>query len=274
MDLQFPYFVSRTAQKKIKMKVLCINLKRRPDRLEAVKRELPQEWREIVEFTTNYPGPVDGESIKSETDLKDAGISLYKNWKLEGSPNSFWNREMKLGEIGCAYSHFSVWKRAQSLFESDESLKYVVILEDDAKFAADAPKKIEKAVETLQIFAPDWDFLFLGRVLQNGRVDVPFVENLVTPGFSYCLYGYALSKSGVSKLLSHGFMENIIPVDEYVPAMHLVHPRADIAHLYKPVMKAFAFSVGSDVVFQKTKNEAGSDTEKSALWKPEIKTRI
>lgn len=270
-------------------RVFVINLKRRPDRLAAVRATLPARWLAVTEFTTEWPGPVDGEKIRDSADLINVGITLYDGWKLPESQNNWWNRDMKLGEIGCAYSHLSVWRRAHQAFEQDENLKYVVILEDDAYTKEDdktaADDQVDRAVKKLEHGKKKWDLLYLGRVLQGGQKDFPVsvrqqdhntaemvtttttMEGVVRPGFSYCLYAYCLSRSGVEKILSAGFEEDLIPVDEFIPACFTMHPRTDISRLYPPILQAY--SVEPYLIFQRTKLDGGSDTENSAVWKKE-----
>jgi len=265
------------------MRVFVINLKRRPDRLAAVTAALPDAWQKpidqggITEFTTEWSGPVDGERLKSEADLKAAGIALYPGWQLPNSGNDWWSRPMKKGEIGCAYSHLSVWRRARELFVQDETLHHVVILEDDVHCGGDEtkraafPEMLKQTIEKLSTIT--WDLLYLGRVLHPGYKDHPLtlhgdnIQGVVEPGFSYCMYGYILSRTGVERLLSTNFHEAVIPVDEFLPACYTMHPRSDIAQLYPPILRAY--SVDPYLIFQRTKLDGGSDTEQSALWQKE-----
>ena len=253
------------------MKVFVINLKRRPDRLAQVKAALPRTWLKTAEFTTDWPGPVDGSTITGENDLIAAGISLYSGWELPASKNEWWNRPLKLGEIGCSYSHFSVWRRAHLAFEQDPNLKCVVVLEDDIHFGsteAEREQAPEKLRETIENFGSrPWDLLYLGRVLQGGCKDFRVGSGVVEPGFSYCTYGYVLSRTGVDRLLATDFHESIIPVDEFLAACYTMHPRPDVAQLFPPVLRAY--SVDPYLVFQLTKAQGGSDTETSKVWSVE-----
>ena len=135
--------------------------------------------------------------------------------------------------------------------------------------------KLTDAVAKLNSLPSKWDFLFLGRRLQQGEVDekvnyidqknnIVMLPGVVKPGFSYCLYGYALSRTGVQKLLQAHMEKNLIPVDEFVPACYMKHRRPDIAKIFKPCISAFALT--EDIAFQRTKVSAGSDTEMSATW--------
>lgn len=247
----------------------CINLKRRPDRLKGVTDRLPKEWLAETRFTTDFLGPVDGQTISGAT-LKEAGVTVYPAWKLLGSGNPFWDREILNGEIGCSYSHLSCWRRAQEAFDADSALQYVVILEDDVKFDKDTVARLEKVMATMSSIGfvekeGGWDFLYLGRVIQGGKKDVPTCEQGINrPGLSYCTFGYALSRSGLEKVLDAKFETQIIPVDEFLPALYATHPRPDVAALFNPVLNAFVAE--PNLVFQLTKMEAGSDTEASKAF--------
>lgn len=244
-----------------------INLKRRPDRLQAVKDSIPDEWVREACFTTDWPGPVDGNTITGPADLEKAGITLYPDWKLEGSANSFWNRPLKLGEIGCSFSHLSVWRRAKALFEADPAIDHVVVLEDDVyvKDKRAAPGRLRDIVQSAHRVDPGWGLIYLGRVLQHGQVDRPLKgTGLVKPGFSYCTYGYILSRLGLDQVLDAHLEENLIPSDEFLAACYTMHPRRDISRLFPPVLHAYAAS--PDLVYQRTKRDGGSDTETSKLW--------
>lgn len=56
---------------------------------------------------------------------------------------------------------------------------------------------------------------------------VPGSTMLVHAGYSYWTLGYALSASGARKLLEADPLQNLIPVDEYLPILFDRHPRTD-----------------------------------------------
>lgn len=242
--------------------VFVINLKRRPDRLEIIKQALPEPWKSKALFTTEWEGIVDGERIENEQDMLKAGVKLYPNWKIDGHTNTFWNRNIKKGEIGCSFSHLNVWRKSFDEMEKDESIKFVVILEDDATFSKDACERTLRCIESLpQTGVNGWDILYLGCVLQQGKTNTPFNSWCNRPGFSYCTYGYVLSRTGVKKVLQQHLENNMIAVDEFIPALYVEHPREDVRKLYKPCLNAFV--IKPHTVFQRTKLEAGSNTEQS-----------
>lgn len=151
------------------------------------------------------------------------------NWKLDGSDNSWWNRDMKAGEIGCALSHLSVWKHAHSL-----NYKKIIILEEDFKPLKEIDSSLLNELDQI-----DWDFCYLGRnKLKADKEEVS--ANLVIPNYSYNLHAYMLSGSGIENLLQYSFENKIMPVDEFVPATFCDHPRQDLDFIWKDT-KAFSF---------------------------------
>jgi collagen beta-1,O-galactosyltransferase len=233
------------------MNVFVVNLARRPDRRARMERILPRTWD--VEYTTGWPGPLDGAAIEPG-DLH--GFGLFP-WQIE-SGNAWWNRPLKLGEIGCAVSHWLCWRRAAEL-----NAELTMVLEDDVSLSAGLEHELDVRLARLQALDPVWDLAYLGRWELEPGSDIPVGHGLVRPGYSYCTYGYLLSAAGVAKLLDVGFERDIIPVDELFPALYMPHPRADVRRRYQPRLSAYAFE--PPLVTQLPKDLAGSDTEATAF---------
>ncbi len=53
---------------------------------------------------------------------------------------------------------------------------------------------------------------------------VPGASQLVRPGYSYWTLGYMLSLTGARKLLAARPLDNLVPVDEYLPILFDRHP--------------------------------------------------
>jgi len=110
-------------------RVVLINLKRRPDRLEQAKLALNQcHWPfrqpEIFEA-------VDGTASTPRSD-----------WKA--SP----------GAWGCLQSHHQILSKAIK-----DGVKRLLVLEDDIFFTQNFPEKVQRFLETVP---SDWDQLMLG----------------------------------------------------------------------------------------------------------------
>jgi collagen beta-1,O-galactosyltransferase len=233
------------------MKVFVVNLARRADRRARMERILPPTWD--VEYTSHWPGPTDGAAI-APGDLDWLGLFP---WQIE-SANEWWNRPLKLGEIGCAVSHLLIWRRA-----AERNAQLTVVLEDDVALSAWIEHELEARLAALQSHDAAWDLVYLGRWALEPEADTPVGDGLVRPGYSFCTFGYVLSAAGLAKLLEVGFERDIIPVDELLPALYMPHPRADVRRRYPPRLSAYAFE--PPLVTQLPKEVAGSDTEASAF---------
>ena len=86
---------------------------------------------------------------------------------------------------------------------------------------------------------------------------------VVRPGYGHCAYGYVLSQPGLRAVLAANLERALVPVDEFLPAMFVPHPRPDVRERFPPVLQALAFD--PPVVAQRPKDAAGSDTEDSAF---------
>jgi glycosyl transferase family 25 len=172
--------------------------------------------------------------------------------------NPWWTRHLKLGEIACTLSHWNVWTFAQRC-----GFDGVIVLEDDAK---PEPEFAEHAARlaALDAMDPEWDLLYLGRA--RVQPDRGVRGAFVLPGFSYHTHAYALSSRGVSKMLATNLDQAIIPADEFLPAMFMEHPRADVRQRFPPTLHAYAFA--QDIVNQHPKQRYGSDTEESPFLVP------
>jgi collagen beta-1,O-galactosyltransferase len=111
----------------------------------------------------------------------------------------------------------------------------------------------------LSALDPNWDLVYLGR--WKLEPDRPAAPGIVRPGYSYCSFGYLLSASGLSKVTSVDFEHALIPVDEFLPAMYMDHPREDVRARFPRLLNAYAFD--PPLVGQLPKDQAGSDTEAS-----------
>lgn len=241
------------------IRAYVINLRRRPDRRSWITRALPTDL--AVTFTSDLVGdpalagngcdPFDGRNL-SIAGLEAAGCGLFA-WQID-SPNPWWARPLKFGEIGCALAHLACWRHAAA--HGDEP--YVLVLEDDAVVAPDFPEQLRAGLARLS--SPDQvDLVYLGRVPLEP--DLGSVDGFVVPGYSHCTYGYLLARDAVPRLLEAELDKAIIPVDEFLPALYLDHPRADVRVRFPRRLRALAFE--PPLVTQRAKDDAGSDTEDS-----------
>lgn len=184
------------------------------------------------------------------------GLSMFP-WKMH-SENPWWNRNLKRGEVDCFLSHVECWEDAAQRRDK----RFHIFLEDDALLPAEGLPALLQHATKLGHLDIEWDLLYLGREPlepDRGRID-----DFILPGYSYCTFAYALSDRGIGKLLRYDPRRCVMPVDEFLPATYLVHPRRDIANLIRPTLRAYA--TAPDLVLEAPKARFGSDTERS----PEI----
>lgn len=205
-----------------------------------------------AEFTTYWQGPLDSRNVNPET-LE--GFGLFP-WEI-CSDNKWWKRPLKKGEVACSISHWLCWRKAS---ETDDSL--FLFLEDDVCFIPEFSLKLEIGILGLNDYDPHWNLLYLGRVPLYP--DKSAFNGIVKPGYSHCTYAYILTKPAIKKILETSFEKDIIPVDEFLPAMYIDHPREDVRKRYSKILSAYAFE--PQIVSQLPKSVAGSDTEDSDFY--------
>ncbi|WP_268844431.1 glycosyltransferase family 25 protein [Streptoalloteichus hindustanus] len=233
-----------------------INLPRRPDRRTWMTTVLPPGMP--VTFTSDWTGPFDGHEL-TRNQLEAAGYKLFP-WKIE-SDNPWWSRPLKYGEIGCTLAHLACWRHAAET--GDE--KFVVILEDDAivrsTFLDDLLVGLRRVVS-----GNTFDVLYLGRCPLDPEQDQAVTTGFVSPAYSHCTFGYLLTRSALNVLLATHLEHAIVPIDEFLPSLYIDHPRPDVRARFPKQLKAMAFD--PPLVRQRSKDEAGSDTEDSDFVEP------
>jgi len=139
------------------------------------------------------------------------------------------------GEIGCMLSHYEVWMDvAKNGYEN------VLVLEEDFKMELHFPT--DKQLADI----PDgWDFVYLGKnnVPNNPDVRIEGNDNISKPGYSYNMHAYLLSGAGAKKLVNQNINNNLVPADEFLPAIIGVHPREDLSKLFRDdTFKGYTFN--------------------------------
>ena len=228
------------------MDALVVTIRRRADRRKAMLTWLPSDWR--VKFTHDEGISWDE---KDALQWRERGLRLYE-WQISHK-NPWWSRPLRLGEIGCAMTHYECWKVIKK-----NGPPRCIIFEDDCAPGPDFKRRTMSFLDKLERCDKFWDFAYLGRAQLAADRGFLFKE-AVRPGYSYCTYAYAVSARGVSKLLDYGFEKMIFPIDEFIPATFLPHPREDIRKLIEPRLNAYA--AVPDIYFQQNPELWGSDTE-------------
>ena len=153
-------------------------------------------------------------------------------WKLEDADYRFYNREITPGEIGCALSHYDAVKVAY-----DNGKQNVLILEEDF-VPLDFPTS-----DMFKELPSDWSMVYLGRHANwEPEREKKMGDHLVRVGYSYNNHAYILSRKGMEEVLDSGWLNNLIPTDEFYPALHGTTDREDAAKIFhNPRFKAYSF---------------------------------
>jgi glycosyl transferase family 25 len=233
--------------------IYVVNLPRRGDRRARMRCLLGPDL--LVTYTSDWMGPFDGQSLTA-ADLRESGHGLFP-WEIN-SENPWWSRPLKTGEIGCTLAHWHCWLDAHS-----RQAPYALILEDDtvveAGFLDELLRELERFEEERGELPAPFDLLYLGRY--QLEPDTPGPPGFVVPGYSHCTFAYLLTRAAVVHLLHTRLSESIIPVDEFLPAMYIDHPRLDVRTRFARRLQALAFEPA--LARQLPKDVAGSDTEDS-----------
>jgi len=168
--------------------------------------------------------------------LDKFGVKKHPNWKLE-TDNTFWNREVTDGELGCSLSHVDTWVEA---YEKDQDI--TMILEED--FVEQLPVPWEQVDSLLK---EGYELIYLGRnaLLPEEETPIEGYKNWVEPSYSYNTHAYILSNSGVKKLVEHyidHYKNKMFVIDEFFSVAFKQTLRTDILEEYKnfPKLKAAA----------------------------------
>ncbi len=179
------------------MKIFVVNLKTSVEKRKNMEEILNNLKLEYEFFDAINGSDVDEESYK-------VNLKWYEPYN---------HRHMTYGEIGCALSHYTIWKKIV-----DENISEAIILEDDVII-----NNTNLLEEIQSIKEKNYDLIYLGRKKMTDMIEESAQElhnDLVRPTFSYWTCGYVLSNSGAKKLYNDKYINNLIAVDEYIPYMY------------------------------------------------------
>lgn len=127
--------------------------------------------------------------------------------------DTYYRTVIRKGELSCSLGHLLIWK--QVVENGDE---YAVVLEDDINIndAEDFARKVNGIAEK----KVDADLIYLSRKKMSGEQEENVDDDLCVAKYSFWTNAYMITLQGAKKLLSSGFNENIITVDEFLPLMY------------------------------------------------------
>ena len=178
------------------MKIFIINLRSAIEKRKRMKKMLDKVGCDYEFFDAIKGSDVDPETYKSSPHWMDP----------------YHHRHITQGEVGCALSHFTIWQRIV-----DSGIERAIIMEDDIDILD------EDFIGKCESIKVDYDLIYLGRKKMDASIEEKVVteESVVKSSFSYWTCAYAVSNLGAKRLTHNSglFMNNIIPIDEYIPYM-------------------------------------------------------
>ena len=201
------------------MKIFIINLKRDSDKREKMKQKLDK-----LNINYEFFDAIDG------TNTEHGGI--YTGWV-----DSYHNRYITKGEVGCSLSHYYIWENI-----INENIETAIILEDDVEVLDN------NFIEKVENVDNNYDLMYLSRKKITGEIEKPYNDDIVYAAPSYWLCSYTLSLSGAKKLKNNIFFNNIIPVDEYIPYLYSNTYNKHLDNVYSEIPKITAIAFKNNLL--------------------------
>ena len=193
--------------------IKIINLERRKDRKEETVSKLKDS--NFVETEYEFIKAIDGRELTSDSE----NVHLFEG-------NDFRSRR---GFIGCALTHFNLWKK----LSKDKDHDFYLIMEDDFTLC----KNFKEKMKSIKFLMKEKEVIFLGYHMFN-RDRVKFKEiydiesnnitidklkkNLYIGGY-YC---YSISKNGATKMINYinnnGIKHGIDYLNKIIKPEHIV----------------------------------------------------
>jgi glycosyltransferase involved in cell wall biosynthesis len=154
---------------------------------------------------------------------------VYDSWAID-TKNTWWNRPVTPGEVGCALAHMSAWQKI-----IDDEVSAALVLEEDFEVLAPLNQDVIRDFDNPR----EWGVWYLGgNPIEPSVMDF---DDAYIPGLIYNNHAYIVTSDAAKKLQSQPYRKNIIPVDEFLPAtfVHSEHPRKDL-HFFDRNIKAMA----------------------------------
>lgn len=190
-------------------KTYIINLKRCYIKKAHMENELDQIKNQGIDINPCFFEAVDGQCLNT----------LKYHFDVADWHDLSTGKAMTKGEVGCALSHYLIWCNIVELVEKYElpSNGNFLILEDDIMFMKDFHKNIEKCFCELNFH---YDMLYLHRKPLDAENELFITENIIKPNKSYWACAYIMTYNGAKKLIKSNYINNLIPVDDFLPIMY------------------------------------------------------
>lgn len=200
----------------INYKIICINLKRRPDRRIEMENKFADGNVKNYSFFEAY----DGRNI----DLTNPQLNLFKH--------DYSYLMTRRGNLGCALSHYNIWTN----LVNDDIYNAYVIFEDDVNLASDFQNKLDNFIDQI---TDQMYLVYLGLTVKKNEFGAS--REIYQHDTSYNIYpitqhyyeggafGYIITKKAASILVNgiqyRGIKNAIDDVaNMYCPNLYETHP--------------------------------------------------
>jgi len=220
-------------------KTYVINLKRRTDKKQHMESELAKIAGQGICLNHVFFEAVDG----NNPEMLSRYTFNIPNWF---DPNS--GKAMTNGEVGCALSHWTIWQEVVELVESGQLGRdcQVLILEDDIIFLDDFMTKLRNYTDEIRDQTP-YDLLYVHRKPLNLLAESQLSKHINLARKSYWTCGYIVTYLGAKKLVNSHYLDNLIPVDEFLPLMYGC-PIFGFEKLYQNCEKLVCYAVNPSLL--------------------------
>ena len=170
-------------------------------------------------------------------DLNDCDFSIIPEWCDVKT-----KRKITVSEINIALTHHAVWKKIV-----ENKIERAFILENDTVFT----EQFNESYNYVNNIVFDYDFLYFGRKPEKSCVadEVQINSKLLKPLYSHGSYAYMVTYEGAIKLLNSNFLNNLLPMDEFLSMMHDVkYPHKSYSVFFNDFEKLHALALKQNVV--------------------------
>ena len=187
-------------------KIYLLNLERRDDKKNKMMIKINEN--KYLNNKVEIIYAIDGENPDNYLDCKeDINIS---DWVNPFTGNSITN-----GEIGCALSHFNMWKNIV-----ENKFNKVLIIEDDVDIHNNFEVELREYFNQIENNNINYDLFYLSRKCFSNDLK-QLSKNISKCCLSYWTCGYIITYEGAKKLVESNYLKNVIPVDEFLPICYL-----------------------------------------------------
>eukprot|EP00944_MAST-04C_sp_MAST-4C-sp1_P002140 g2140.t1 len=264
LEVLSAYTISDNLVKETILHIFIINLKHRKKRYELIyntlqKSALPMAWS------------LDINRVEASTGDEDF-VTTYDDWKTNDTVHdgkvteteTFWNRDVTKGEIGCYVSHVKTIVEEIAAYQiSDNKNHYFLMLEDDANF--DTKNMFFDLKKHLYQLPRDWDLFYLGYVFLNDEHKV-INEFIYKAGYTYQAHAYMVTQEFAKKISKiENLYSDVVAYDEFLNVIHNQHPREDIKDLYGEDLNFSFYAARTILAWQRKVKEGGDSAHDSDL---------